>query len=125
MRLVDGLYSFRSDKVYSNEVSLYTPRGNYARNYNQILDDQGIDFEMNDEFLEQFKTQYNEEYISKWMDNNQMRASSILDFNSTDDVVMMVVYSVILAVDKGYNVELCDNTIEHKKFSLRDFIIRR
>lgn len=129
MRLVDGLYSFRSDKVYSNEGSLYTPRGNYARNYNQILDDQGIDFEMNDEFLEQFKTQYNEEYISKfmdtWMDNNQMRASSILDFNSTDDVVMMVVYSVILAVDKGYNVELCDNTIEHKKFSLRDFIIRR
>ncbi len=129
MRLVDGLYDFRLQKTYSEE-SLYTPRGNYARNYNQILDDVGLDsFEMTPEFLEQFKTSYNEEYISSFMDtymiDNTMRASSIIDYDCGDDIVMMMVYSVILAVDKNYIVEICDNTIEHRKFRLRDFIIKR
>ena len=109
---------------------LYTPRGSYARNYNQMLDSVGLEsFEMTPEFLEQFKTSYNEEYISSFMDtymrDNTMRASAIIDYECSDDIVMMVVYSVILAVDRNYAVEICDNTIEHKKFRLRDFIIKR
>lgn len=129
MRLVDGLYDFRLQKTYS-EDSLYTPRGSYARNYNQMLDSVGLEsFEMTPEFLEQFKTSYNEEYISSFMDtymrDNTMRASAIIDYECSDDIVMMVVYSVILAVDRNYAVEICDNTIEHKKFRLRDFIIKR
>ena len=38
---------------------------------------------------------------------------------------MMVVFSVILAVDKNHIVELLDDVIDHKKFRLRDFIIKR
>lgn len=129
MRLAEGLYDLRVQKVYS-EDSLYSPRGSYSRNYNQVLDDVGLDsFEMTPEFMEQFKTSYNEEYIASFMDtymvNDAMRASSVIDYDCGDDIVMMMVYSVILAVDKSYGVEICDNTVEHKKFRLRDFIIRR
>lgn len=129
MRLVEGLYDLRVQKTYS-EDSLYTPRGSYSRNYNQILDDVGLEsFEMTPEFMEQFKTSYNEEYILSFMNtymiDNTMRASGIIDYECGDDIVMMMVYSVILAVDKNYIVEICDNTIEHRKFRLRDFIIKR
>ncbi len=128
MRLVENLYDFRSQKIYSEE-SLYAPRGSYSRNYNQVLDDVGLDFEMTEEFKNQFRTSYNEDYISSFMDmymqDNMMQASSIIDYDCGDDMVLMVVYCVILAVDRNYIVELCDNVIDHKKFRLRDFIIKR
>ena len=130
MRLTEGLYNLRTHKVFNQEGSLYTPRGNYSRNYNQVLDNVGLEsFEMTDEFLEQFKSSYNEDYIQSFMDSNiindVMRASSIIDYECDDNTVMMMIYSVIFAVDKNFAVELCDNIIEHKKFRLRDFIIRR
>lgn len=129
MRLVDSLHDLRVQKTMSQD-SLYTPRGSYSRNYNQVLDDVGLDsFEMTPEFLEQFKSSYNEDYISSFMDtymiDNTMRASSIIDYECGDDIILMMVYCVIFAVDKNYIVELCDEIIDHQKFRLRDFIIKR
>lgn len=129
MRLVEGLYDLRTQKTMSEE-SLYTPRGSYSRNYNQVLDDVGLDsFEMTPEFMEQFKTSYNEEYITSFMDtymiDNTMRASSIIDYDCGDDIIMMMVYSVILAVDKNYIVEISDEIVDHKKFKMKDFVIKR
>ena len=130
MRLVESLYDFRQYKIYEGESSLYTPRGNYSRNYNQVLDDVGLEgFEMDEEFLQQFKASYNEDYIAEFMNanmvNNFMRAKDVIDYNCDDDTLMMVVYSVILAVEKNYHIEICDNVIDHRKFRLRDFIIER
>ncbi|MBE6137796.1 MAG: hypothetical protein E7176_05315 [Erysipelotrichaceae bacterium] len=129
LKLVDSLHALRVQKALSNN-SLYTPRGSYTRTYSQILDDVGLDsFEMTPEFLEQFKSSYNEDYIASFMDtymiDNFMRASQIIDYNCGDDLVIMLVYCVIYAVDKNHIVELCDNIIDHKKFRLRDFIIKR
>ena len=112
------------------ESSLYTPRGSYSRINNPILDSVGIDgFELTEEFLEKYKSSYNEDYILSFMNNHMvnetMKASSIIEYDTDDDTVMMVVYSVIMAVDKNYKVELIDNIIDHKKFRLKDFIIRR
>ncbi len=129
MRLVEELYDFRSQKSFS-EDSLYSPRGSYARNYNQVLDDMGLEsFEMTPEFMDQFRTSYNEDDIHSFMDiymvDDEMKASSILDYDSDENIVMMMIYCVILAVDKNYIVEICDEVIEHKKFRIRDFIIKR
>lgn len=129
MRLVDSLSDFRTYKIYS-EDSLYTPRGTYSRNYNQVLDDVGFgDFSLSDDFLDQFKSSYNEEYIQSFIDAYMLhgifKASSIIDYDCDDSTVMMVVFSVILAVDKNHIVELLDDVIDHKKFRLRDFIIKR
>ena len=130
LKYVDSLINLRSDKVYSMESSLYTPRGSYSRINNPILDSVGIDgFELTEEFLEKYKSSYNEDYILSFMNNHMvnetMKASSIIEYDTDDDTVMMVVYSVIMAVDKNYKVELIDNIIDHKKFRLKDFIIRR
>ncbi len=130
IHLAEDLYNFRIQKSFVCEDSLFTPRGGYSRNYNQILDDVGLDgFTMDDEFMEQFKTSYNEEYIEQFLDHymidNEFVASKVLDYDCDDDMVLMVVYCVILAVDKNFIVELNDNIIDHKKFKLRDFVIRR
>jgi len=130
IHLAEDLYNFRIQKSFVCEDSLFTPRGGYSRNYNQILDDVGLDgFTMDDEFMEQFKTSYNEEYIEQFLDHymidNEFVASRVLDYDCDDDMVLMVVYCVILAVDKNFIVELNDNIIDHKKFKLRDFVIRR
>ena len=127
---ITQVINLRSDKVYSMESSLYTPRGSYSRINNPILDSVGIDgFELTEEFLEKYKSSYNEDYILSFMNNHMvnetMKASSIIEYDTDDDTVMMVVYSVIMAVDKNYKVELIDNIIDHKKFRLKDFIIRR
>lgn len=129
MRLVESLYDFRTQKVFSAD-SLYTPRGTYARNYNQVLDDVGLgSFEMTPDFMDQFKSLYNEEYITSFMDscmiNDCMQASSVLQYESDDSTVLMLVFSVILAVDKNYVVEIQDSVLEHRKYRLKDFIIKR
>jgi hypothetical protein len=59
IRIIDGLYNLPQLKVYNMEGSLYTPRGGYQRNANQVLDDVGFDFDLNPEFLSQFRTAYN------------------------------------------------------------------
>ena len=84
---------------------------------------------MDEEFLQQFKASYNEDYIAEFMSanmvNNFMRAKDVIDYNCDDDTFMMFVYSVILSVEKNYHIEICDNVIDHRKFRLRDFIIER
>ncbi len=128
LRIVEGLYDFREQKIMSMD-SLYTPRGGYQRNYNQMLDDAGLDFEMTPEFLEQFKTSYNEEFIESFMDtymrDGVMQASKLIEYDSADDLILNVVYSVILAVDRGYEVEILDDQVDHQKYIFKDFIIRK
>ena len=128
IRLTENLYDLRVQKLLSID-SLYTPRGNYSRNYEQVLDESGLDFEMTDEFLEQFKTAYNEEFISNFMNtymvNGELQASKIIEYDSADDLVINLVYCIILAVDKHFTVEIVPELVKHKKFIMKDFIIRR
>ena len=130
IRLIDGLYNLPSLKILDNENSLYTPRGGYQRNYNQLLDMVGLDdFTLNDEFLEQFKTSYNESNIQAFMDlhfvDDQIVAKDIINYNCEDSVFLMMVYSVIYAVEKGYTVEITDEIIKQKKYEIKNFIIKK
>ncbi|MGM9969393.1 MAG: Wadjet anti-phage system protein JetA family protein [Anaeroplasma sp.] len=130
MRMVDSLYNLATLKVFTQENTLYQPRGGYSRNYNQLLDEMGLeDFTMDSEFMEQFKSSYNEEEIANFLDAHLVDgifdASKILEYDSPHSIFMMVVYSIILAVEKGYTVEIRDELIEIKRFVIKNFIIKK
>lgn len=130
LKLVDGLYELNQMKVYAMENSLYTPRGSYTRNYNQMLDDIALDgFELTDDFLKQFKSAYNEVEIKNFLDanmvDNVLQASHMIQYNSDNLVVLMTVYSLMYASNLDYNITILDKKIEHKRYILRDFIIER
>ena len=54
-----------------------------------------------------------------------MQASKLVEYDSEDELILNVVYSVILAVDRGYKVEILDDIINHHKYIFKDFIIRK
>lgn len=130
MRMVDTLYSFNQTKVFSKENSLYTPRGSYSRNYNQVLDSIGLEgFTLTPEFMQQFKSAYNEVEIKNFLEANlfegKLQASHIIHYNSDNLTVLMTVYSLMYAANLEYTIEVLDTMIENKKYRLRDFIIER
>ena len=130
MRLVDTLYFLNQTKVFTPENSLYTPRGSYTRNYNQILDEIGLEgFTLTKDFMQQFKSAYNEVEIKNFLDanmlENKLQASQLIHYNVDNLTVLMTVYSLMYASNLEYHIEILDTKIEHKKYTLRDFIIER
>ena len=59
------------------------------------------------------------------MRDGVMQASKLVEYDSADDLILNVVYSVILAVDRGYKVEILDDIVNHQKYIFKDFIIRK
>ncbi len=130
MNKINSLYYLPRLKLFEMEKSLYQPRGSYQRNLNQFLDESGISgLELNDDFLNGFKNSYNEREILYFMDMNSkdgvFDASTIINNDCDDNTFMKVVYSVIIAVEKRYTIELKDEIIENKTYSIRNFIIRK
>ena len=130
MRLVDTLYSLNQTKIFVQENSLYAPRGSYTRNYNQTLDALGLEgFELTEEFMKQFKSAYNEIEIKNFMESNmlenKLQASQLIHYNTDNLTVLMTVYSLMYASNLEYHIEILDSKIEHKRYSLHDFIIER
>ncbi len=130
MRLVDTLYTLNRTKIFAGENSLYTPRGSYTRNYNQMLDDLDFGgFELTDEFMKQFKSAYNEIEIKNFLEANMVEntliASHMIPYNADDTTVLMTVYSVMYAANLEYDITIFDKMIEHKRYRLKDFIIKR
>ncbi len=130
LKLVDNLYTLNQVKVYSGESSLYTPRGSYTRNYNQMLDDIALDgFELTDEFMRQFKSAYNEVEIKNFLEANMLdgvlQASHMITYNTDNLTVLMTVYSLMYASNLDYDIKILDKRIEHKRYILKDFIIER
>ena len=129
MRLVDSLYDLRTQKVMAGENSLYTPRGSYVRNPNMLLGESGIDLELDREFLDSFKSLYNEKYLGTFLNANlvdgKFKASNVITYDMTDNEFMQVVYCIIYAADNDYKITINNNKIEHKKFIIKDFEIER
>ncbi|MDE7263847.1 MAG: hypothetical protein K2N64_04225 [Anaeroplasmataceae bacterium] len=130
IRLVDTMYTLNQTKVYTCESSLYSPRGSYTRNYNQTLDAIGLEgFTLTEEFMQQFKSAYNEVEIKNFLESNMLenhlQASEIIHYNSENITVLMTVYSLMYASNLDYRIEVLDTMIEHKRYRLRDFIIER
>ena len=130
MRLVDSLYDLNQFKLYSAENSLYTPRGNYSRNYNQLSDSIGLDgFELTDEFLNQFKTAYNEVEIDRFLTehlvDHRLCASQLISYDCPSSQVLMTIYALMYASNLDYTITILENEISHRLYRLKDFIIER
>lgn len=130
MHLVDSMYRLPSVKLIDSESSLYTPRGGYQKNENQVLDTSTlVDFKLDDEFLSQFRTSYNERNIEAFMDlhfiNDMIKASDIINLDCDDSLFIMMVYSIIYSADKGYKIDILEDMISTKKYKIKNFIIYR
>ncbi len=130
MRLVDSLYTIPQMKIMNGEYSLYQPRGSYQRNYNQTLDDIGLTgFEMTDDFLSQFKNSYNEDEIKAYLEahlkDSVFKASDVLYYDCTNEEFLMTVYCIIYAAERQYVVSILDNIIDTKRFTIKDFEIKK
>ena len=128
IRLVESLYKLPNLRVYDQEKSIYQPRGKYSRDYNQTLDDLGIDgFELDETFMQQFRVRYDETAISKFLQANMVNgvfdASTVINENCTDQEFLMAVYCVIYAVERNYTIEIKDDVLETKTYAIRKFII--
>ena len=130
LKLVDGLYELPVIKVIDGTNSLYQPRGSYSRNYNQLLDEFGLDgFEMNDDFMNQFKNLYNEDeiklFIQTNMSNGLFKASAILEYEASRNKLLMVIYSIIYASEHGYQITIFDDFVKTKDYMIRNFEIKK
>ncbi|MBR6071719.1 MAG: hypothetical protein IKP77_02660 [Acholeplasmatales bacterium] len=130
LRLVDGLYELPVLKIIDGTNSLYAPRGSYTRNYNQMLDDFGIaGFEMTDEFMNQFKNLYNEDEIKAFVEANMesglFKASSMLNYDSTREELIMVIYSIIYASEHKFVITIFDDFVTTKDYMIRNFEIKK
>ncbi len=130
LRLVDGLYNLPVIKVIDGTNSLYQPRGSYSRNYNQLLDEFSLDgFEMNDEFMTQFKNLYNEDeikaFIAKNTTDGSFLASKVLNYEATRERLVMVIYSIIYASEHKYLINIFDEYVKTKDYMIRNFEIKK
>ena len=130
LRLVDKLYEFPQLKVFNGESSLYTPRGNYLRNYNQYLDDYDIGgFELDEEFMKQFKNSYNEDEIKAFLEANMpigvFIASSVLDYDCDRAMFLMVIYCIIYAAEHAYDVKILNEFVDTRDYKIKNFEIRK
>ena len=130
LRLVDGLYNLPVIKVIDGTNSLYQPRGSYSRNYNQLLDEFSLDgFEMNDEFMTQFKNLYNEDEIKAFIAKNTIDgsflASKVLNYEATRERLVMVIYSIIYASEHKYLINIFDEYVKTKDYMIRNFEIKK
>lgn len=127
---VNSLYALPRLKLFEMEKSLYQPRGTYERNLNQLLDDTALTgLDLSDDFLKGFKNSYNERDILQFMDryikDGIFEAKSVINDECDNKTFMKVVYAIIISVEKRYIIELKDEIIENKTYSIRNFIIRK
>ena len=128
--LVNSLYDIPQLKVYDMEKSLYQPRGSYQRNANQMLDEAGLTgFNLDQDFFDKFRNAYNESDILAFIELNSINgvfdASRVINDKCDNKTFMKVVYAIIISVEKRYIIELKDEIIENKTYSIRNFTIRK
>jgi hypothetical protein len=94
-----------------------------------ILGESGLNLELDQAFLDSFKSLYNEQYLASFLVantiDNKFQASNVITYDMSDNEFMQVVYCIIYAADNEYKITIKDNKIEHKKFIIKDFEIER
>ncbi len=127
MTKVNKLITLNSVKGYTNN-SLYTPRGKYSTNYKQTLDLSRFDIDdYSSLLLNEMDSLYDPKNVSLFMEDkfsdNKFMASTFINHDSSDDDVMMLIYSLIYASENDYSIVKEKSYIDHNKFKIRDFSI--
>lgn len=131
LKTITPLYSLAGNKSFRTNESLYAPRGSYSHNYNQILDMSRFDsVGLERDFANQFYVPYNEVEVRKFLEfhlvDGELQGSKLIAYDSDDEFVLNVIFCLLYVTDIEYDVIIPEGgRIEHQKFSMKDFIIRR
>lgn len=129
LRMVEGLYNINNLKGYSQENSLYFPRGNYERNNSNLLDLEVLDFELDPSYLEQFKSAYNEDEVKAYLENkfidNEFNAIDNIKFDSSEKEFLNLIFTLIYSANQNYQITFTDQIIDHYKYQMKNYIVRR
>jgi hypothetical protein len=126
---LQALFKLRQTKIYKGEQSLYTPRGKYQRLESQLLDtdrlDLGEDAQM---LLQTFGAKYNpsevNQYILAHLHDGKLYASDIVNYDSSEDDILLMIFCLMFASEHNYDVTKLDRILDHKKYLMNDFVIK-
>jgi TRAP-type uncharacterized transport system substrate-binding protein len=113
--------------------SIYTPRGIYKHVEAQYLveNNGGPDRRLQEEFYQEFETNYSEDVISKYLKayfrhNKLIKASDILRDDMSDEAIIRLLYILVYAGEElDYTINPLYEKINNKRFDLEDFEIIR
>jgi hypothetical protein len=126
------LFNINSYQQLSNK-SIYTPRGIYKHVEAQYLveNNGGPDRRLQEEFYQEFETNYSEDVISKYLKayfrhNKLIKASDILRDDMSDEAIIRLLYILVYAGEElDYTINPLYEKINNKRFDLEDFEIIR
>ena len=128
LTLVEKLYNLREQKVLTSDKSLYTPRGFYVRDHNQYLDDLDVDFDLDPDFMKQFKNSYNEEKIKEFFNLNKVngifRASTVLGYECDKNRLLMTIFSLIYGAENNFELKIEDEYVTTRNYRIKNFEVK-
>jgi hypothetical protein len=143
----DGIKSRKTSKVLSeieplfninsytqvSQRSIYTPRGIYKHAEAQYLVENAeeMDRKLQDEFYNEFETNYSEDVIMKYLrnyfkKNKTIKASEILRDDMSDEAIVRLLYILVYAGEElNYSINQLEEKINIERFDMIDFEIVR
>ena len=129
---ISPLFNINSYQQLSSR-SVYTPRGIYRRSDAQYLveNNGGPDRRLQEEFYNEFETNYSEDVIAKYLkeyfrNNKLIKASEILRDDMSDEAIIRLLYILVYAGEElDYAINPLYEKINNKRFELDDFEIIR
>ena len=126
------MFNINSYQQLSNK-SVYTPRGIYRHADAQYLveNNGGPDRRLQEEFYNEFETNYSEDVITKYLNayfkkNKLIKASEILREDMSDEAIIRLLYILVYAGEElDYSINPLYEKIDTKRFDLYDFEIIR
>lgn len=129
---ISPLFNINSYQQLSQR-SIHTPRGIYKRiDAQYLVENNGEpDRRLQEEFYNEFETNYSEEVISKYLrsyfrNNKLIKASEILRDDMSDEAIIRLLYILVYAGEElDYTIKPLFDKINTKRFDLNDFEIIR
>lgn len=130
LKNIQPMFKLSGIRTYSPDSALYTPRGSYSHNYNQIIDFTRFeDIELEKDFIAQTYLPYNELSVGKFLvenlKNGVLIASDIIKENTEINTVWNTLFCLLYVNETEYEIEVRPTYIQHNLFKMKDFIIRR
>lgn len=129
---IEPLFNINSYTQISQR-SIYTPRGIYKHAQAQYLveNPEEIDRKFQDDFYNEFETNYSEDVIIKYLRNyfkkyKTIKASEILRDDMSDEAIIRLLYILVYAGEElNYSINQLDEKIKIDRFDMIDFEIVR
>ncbi|MGL4949261.1 MAG: Wadjet anti-phage system protein JetA family protein [Anaeroplasmataceae bacterium] len=125
---VSSVLKLSQSKSFKPNSSLYTPRGRYEHNKNQTIDMSRFEFDVEGSMLDDFKNNYDETEILKYMEETvekfgRIKASEQLSNESEFEDCLILIYALLVSDGYIYKVNRIDEYVETKNFIIKDFEI--